>query len=84
MNNEVQRLVGGKTTPKNILSPEISYTIGKFMVLLDADTGELKIFVHTNSDKIMITPRCANSISVRAIGISAFEEQDNNNKQIRH
>lgn len=51
---------------KITLSPEISYTIGKFNFLLSEETGDLKIIVHTNDEKIMVTPNFSNSILVSA------------------
>lgn len=51
---------------KITLYPEISYTIGKFNFLLSEETGDLKIIVHTNDEKIMVTPNFSNSILVSA------------------
>lgn len=55
-----------KNYTKTTLSPEISYMIGKFNLLLSEETGDLKIIVHTNDEKIMVTPNFSNSILVSA------------------
>lgn len=55
-----------KKYTKITLYPEISYTIGKFNFLLSEETGDLKIIVHTNDEKIMVTPNFSNSILVSA------------------
>ena len=48
-----------------ILLPNISYTIGKFQVLLNEETGELRILIHTN-DIMKIIPRSDNSIILQS------------------
>ena len=48
-----------------ILLPGISYTIGKFQVLLNEETGELRILIHTN-DIMKIIPRSENSIILQS------------------
>lgn len=48
------------------LSPETSYKIGKFNILLSEETEDLKIIVHTNNEKIMVTPNFSNSILLSA------------------
>ena len=48
-----------------ILLPGISYTIGKFQVLLNEKTGELRILIHTN-DIMKIIPRSDNSIILQS------------------
>ena len=50
----------------HILSAGISYTIGKFQVLLNEETGELRILVHTNTDIMKIIPRSENSIILQS------------------
>ena len=49
-----------------ILSAGISYTIGKFQVLLNEETGDLRILVHTNNDIMKIIPRSDNSIILQS------------------
>lgn len=62
-NIEVQE-VGGGTKP--VLAAGYSYKIGKFQVILDEDSGELKIIVNTNKDRLMIKPHTDNSCSLVA------------------
>ena len=49
-----------------LLLAGISYTIGKFQVLLNEETGELRILVHTNNDIMKIIPRSENSIILQS------------------
>ena len=49
-----------------LLMPGISYTIGKFQVLLNEETGDLRILVHTNNDIMKIIPRSDNSIILQS------------------
>ena len=49
-----------------LLIPGISYTIGKFQVLLNEETGDLRILVHTNTDIMKIIPRSENSIILQS------------------
>ena len=49
-----------------LLLPGISYTIGKFQVLLNEETGDLRILVHTNNDIMKIIPRSENSIILQS------------------
>ena len=49
-----------------LLSADIFYTIGKFQVLLNEETGELRILVHTNNDIMKIIPRSDNSIILQS------------------
>ena len=49
-----------------LLIPGISYTIGKFQVLLNEETGDLRILVHTNNDIMKIIPRSDNSIILQS------------------
>lgn len=49
-----------------LLAAGISYTIGKFQVLLNEETGDLRVIVHTNSDSIKIQPKSDNSIILHA------------------
>ena len=49
-----------------ILLPSISYTIGKFQVLLNEETGDLRILVHTNTDIMKIIPKADNSIILQS------------------
>ena len=51
---------------ENNLLAGISYTIGKFQVLLNEETGELRILVHTNTDIMKIIPRSDNSIILQS------------------
>ncbi len=48
------------------LEAEEQYKIGKFIVLLYEDTGELKVRVHTLDD-LSIHPRSDNSVIVKAV-----------------
>ena len=50
----------------HILSAGISYTIGKFQVLLNEETGDLRILVHTNTDIMKIIPKADNSIILQS------------------
>lgn len=45
-----------------ILSADISYSLGKFRLILDEDTNELKILVQTNSENLLIKPSSSNSV----------------------
>jgi hypothetical protein len=49
-----------------VLVAGISYTIGKFQVLLNESTGTLRVIVHTNSDSLKIQPKSDNSIILHA------------------
>ena len=49
-----------------ILLPNISYTIGKFQVLLNEETGDLRILVYTNTDIMKIIPKANNSIILQS------------------
>ena len=49
-----------------VLAAGISYTIGKFQVLLNEETGDLRVIVHTNSDSMKIQPKSDNSIILHA------------------
>ena len=49
-----------------LLLAGISYTIGKFQVLLNEETGDLRILVHTNNDIMKIIPRSENSIILQS------------------
>ena len=49
-----------------VLAAGISYTIGKFQVLLNESTGNLRVIVHTNSDSMKIQPKSDNSIVLHA------------------
>ena len=49
-----------------ILLPSISYTIGKFQVLLNEETGDLRILVYTNTDIMKIIPKTDNSIILQS------------------
>ena len=49
-----------------VLSGDISYTIGKFQCLLNEETGDLRIIVHTNNESLKITPKSGNSIILHA------------------
>jgi hypothetical protein len=43
-----------------------SYTLGKFHLTLDENTGDLRVLVHTNRDNLLITPKSDNSILLHA------------------
>ena len=49
-----------------VLSAGNSYKLGKFQLILDEDTGNLKVYVHTNRDHMKITPKSDNSIVIHA------------------
>lgn len=49
-----------------MLAAGISYTIGKFQVLLNESTGDLRVIVHTNIDILKIQPKSDNSIVLHA------------------
>jgi hypothetical protein len=49
-----------------LLAADISYTIGKFLILLNESTGDLKIIVNTNRDSLKIQPKSDNSIVLHA------------------
>ncbi len=49
-----------------VLSAGYSYKIGKFQIILDEDTEELKIIVHTNKDRMTIKPNTDNSCTLIA------------------
>ena len=49
-----------------VLAAGISYTIGKFQLLLNESTGTLRVIVHTNSDSLKIQPKSDNSIVLHA------------------
>ena len=49
-----------------LLAAGISYTIGKFQVILNEETGDLRVIVHTNSDSMKIQPKSDNSIILHA------------------
>lgn len=49
-----------------VLADGISYTIGKFQVLLNESTGDLRVIVHTNRDSLKIQPKSDNSIILHA------------------
>ena len=50
----------------SVLSAGNSYKLGKFQIILDEDTGNLKVYVHTNSDHMQITPKSDNSVVIHA------------------
>ena len=45
-----------------VLSAGICYTIGKFLLILNEGTGDLKITAHTDEESLYISPCYANSI----------------------
>ena len=49
-----------------VLSAGYSYIIGKFQVILNEDTQELKVIVCTNKDRLMIKPNTDNSCTIVA------------------
>ena len=51
---------------KTILTPGVSYSIGKFILILNEDSNELKIIVSTNKDNLLIKPSSSNSIIIKA------------------
>ena len=50
----------------HILSAGVYYKIGKFQCILNSETGDLKIIVHTNRESLKITPKSDNSIILHA------------------
>ena len=49
-----------------ILSAGISYTIGKFQVLLNEETDELRIIVYMNNENIRILPKSDNCVILQS------------------
>ena len=49
-----------------LLLAGISYTIGKFQVLLNEETDELRIIVYMNNENIRIQPKSDNSIILQS------------------
>ena len=49
-----------------LLSAGYSYKLGKFQLILDEDTGELKVIVCTNKDRMIIKPNTDNSCTLVA------------------
>ena len=49
-----------------VLSAGNSYKLGKFQMILDEDSGNLKVYVHTNSYHMQITPKSDNSVLIHA------------------
>jgi len=54
-----------KNSTETLLETGISYTIGKFQVLLNETTGDLRVIVHTN-ESLKIQPKSDNSIVIHA------------------
>jgi len=50
-----------------VLSAGISYTIGKFQCLLNEESGDLRVIVHTNNESFKVTPKSGNSIIFRIV-----------------
>ena len=50
---------------EHTLLPEFLYTIGKFKVLLNENTGHLRVTIHTN-DNLKVQPKSDNSIVIEA------------------
>jgi len=49
-----------------LLSAGNSYTIGKFKILLNEETGDLKVTVHTVVDSLKVQPKSDNCIILHA------------------
>ena len=50
----------------HILSAGISYTIGKFQVLLNENTNELRIIVCMNNENLRIQPKSDNCVILQS------------------
>ncbi len=48
------------------LSVNFSYKLGKFRLILDENTGNLKIYVTANREHMQITPKSDNSVLIHA------------------
>lgn len=46
----------------NMLSADNGYSLGKFKIILDGETGELKVIVETNKDHLQIKPSSGNAV----------------------
>lgn len=54
------------TDANNVLAAGYSWKLGDFQLLLDEDTGELKVIVHQNKYRMTIKPNSDNSCTVVA------------------
>ena len=63
--NELSEKIQGNEA-NTLLSAGYSYKLGKFQVILDEDTQELKVIVCTNKDRMMIKPNTDNSCTLVA------------------
>ena len=63
---ETDSITTDNTGSNTMLAAGISYTIGKFQMLLNEETGDLRVIVHTNSDSLKIQPKSDNSIVLHA------------------
>lgn len=48
------------------LETETIYTLGKFNVILNEQTGDLKVTVHTVSESLQVQPKTDNCIIIQA------------------
>ena len=51
---------------EHILFLEIGYFLGKFHIILDEDTGKLKILIHCNRGNIVVEPVSSNTITLKS------------------
>ena len=47
------------------LDAGISYSLGKFILILDEDTNDLKVMVSTNNENLLVKPSSSNSITIK-------------------
>jgi hypothetical protein len=45
-----------------LLSAGYSYTLGKFRLILDEKTEELKVIVETNKENLLVKPSSSNAV----------------------
>jgi len=54
------------TDANNVLAAGYSFKLGDFQLVLDEDTGELKVIVHKNKLRLTIKPNSDNSCTLVA------------------
>ena len=54
------------TDANNVLAAGYSWKLGDFQLLLDEDTGELKVIVHQTKYRMIIKPNSDNSCTLVA------------------
>lgn len=64
--NLYNEMKSGEDEIKTELSEGYSYSVGKFNIILDENTEELKVFVHTNKEHMQIKPSSGNSVILMA------------------